>query len=125
MPAGGAATRAAWGPPAHTPIAASFNLLLPHLCSSPGVSGTALSPTTANIVIRPPSGGPWDNYQLTLCPVGGPATRCIVVTCRTTACPVTGLTPGTSYVVKASGACVCSGFAALCSVCCAVGWLAG
>jgi len=71
-------------------------------CRSPGVVGTALSPTTANVVIRPPSGGPWESYELTLCPVGGPATRCIAVTCPTTSCPVTGLTPGTSYVVQAS-----------------------
>ena len=75
--------------------------------SSPGVLGTALSPTTATVVIKPPSGGPWESYELTLCPVGGPATRCIVVTCPTTSCPVTGLTPGTSYVAQACrGLCV-------------------
>ena len=71
-------------------------------CSSPTVGGMALSPTSANIAIKPPGGGPWDRYRLTLCPVGGPAGGCVVVTCPTTSCPVNGLKPETSYVVQVS-----------------------
>jgi hypothetical protein len=70
--------------------------------SSPAVAGRALSPTTAATVIRPPIGGPWESYRLTLCPVGGPSGGCVVITCPTTSCPVSGLKAETSYVVQAS-----------------------
>jgi hypothetical protein len=72
------------------------------VCSSPTVAGRALTPTTANIVIRPPIGGPWDSYRLTLCPVGGPSGGCVLVTCPITSCPVSGLKAETSYVVQAN-----------------------
>jgi len=66
------------------------------------VDGEATSPTTANVVVTPPTGGPWEKYEVKLCPVGGPASGCVTVTCTTpSSCPVTGLTPETSYVTTA------------------------
>jgi len=66
------------------------------------VDGEATSPTTANVVVTPPAGGPWEKYELTLCPVGGPLSGCKTLNCTTpSSCPVTGLTPDTSYLTTA------------------------
>ena len=49
------------------------------------------------MVVTPPAlGGPWVAYNLTLCPMGNGA--CVKTSCSTPAsCPVTGLTPNTTY----------------------------
>ena len=58
------------------------------------------SPTTGDVTLNPPpTGGPVDMYEVTLCPIsGGP---CMVETCPTIQCPVDGLTPNTPYQVTA------------------------
>lgn len=81
-----------------------LTLPLPRICSSPAVDATPTSPTSATVAITPPpaADGPWPSYKVTACPVGGGA--CITTTCTTPAsCPLTGLTPGTTYAVTAQG----------------------
>ena len=61
------------------------------------------SPTTANVTVTPPPNGPWARYNVTLCPVAGPASECVTRVCFTPSnCPVTGLDPGTAYVTTVS-----------------------
>ena len=68
-------------------------------CRSPAVDAEPASPTTATVLITPPPNGPWTRYDLTVCPVAGPASECVNTTCTTpSSCPVTGLDPGTTYV---------------------------
>lgn len=86
-------------PPAPTPTP----------CSAPEVSAQGLLPTTGVAEVTPPGvGGPWDSYELVVCPLGtGPARRllaeggCTTVSCSPvaatgrTSCPLKGLTPDT------------------------------
>jgi len=69
------------------------------------LDATPKSTTTADIAITPPPGGPWQSYDLTVCPIGGPQSGCKTQTCpagtTTTTCLVTGLTPETTYVATA------------------------
>jgi chitodextrinase len=72
---------------------------------APSNQGVAASPKSARIQITPPqalpaSGSPWARYQLTLCPVRGPAALCVRRTCTTLSCLVPGLSPATTYVVQ-------------------------
>lgn len=64
---------------------------------SPGVTGIATAPTVATIVVTPPP-GTWDAYDITMCPVSGPATACVSSTCANPQqCMVPGLLPGKTY----------------------------
>jgi len=68
------------------------------------VDATPLTPTTATVAITPPpaADGPWPSFKVTACPIGGGA--CITTSCTTPAsCPLTGLTPDTTYAVTALG----------------------
>ena len=68
-------------------------------CRSPAVNAEPTSSTAANVTVTPPPAGPWAKYDVTVCPVAGPASECINVTCTNpTNCPVSGLDPGTTYV---------------------------
>ena len=72
---------------------------------APSNQGTPTSPVSARIQLNPPqalppSGSPWARYQLTVCPVRGPAAACVRRTCTTLTCAVTGLAPATTYVVQ-------------------------
>lgn len=68
-------------------------------CRSPVVDAEPTSPTNATVVVSIPPNGPWARYNLTTCPVAGPASECVNTTCTTpSSCPVTGLDPGTTYV---------------------------
>ena len=76
-------------------------------CSSPAVDAEPTGPTSGEVSITPPAGGPYPYYEVTLCPVGGPASECVTTRCTTpAACPVSGLTPETTYVATASIPCV-------------------
>jgi hypothetical protein len=73
--------------------------------ASPAITDSrATSPTAGTVVIAPPAEGPLPtNYTVTLTPVGGGSP--ITVTCSTpSSCPVPGLTPDTTYLVRALGA---------------------
>ena len=66
-------------------------------------AAAATSPYAGTVTIAPPAGTQPTNYTVTLMPVDGGAS--ITVTCTTPAsCPVTGLDPGTTYLVSAAGA---------------------
>ena len=72
---------------------------------APSNAGLATNPTRADVVVVPPaklapSGSPWQQYQLTVCPVRGPYTACIRQTCATLKCPVRNLSPLTTYTVQ-------------------------
>ena len=72
--------------------------------TSPALStATPTGPTTGSVTIKPPTSGPQPtSYTVTLTPVGGGSP--VVVTCADPDdCPVTGLTPDTTYTVKAVG----------------------
>ena len=77
--------------------------------STPGASAPSLStatptgPTTGSVTIEPPVGGPIPtSYTVTLVPEGGGSP--ITASCSNPKdCPVTGLTPGTTYKVTAVG----------------------
>jgi len=62
----------------------------------------ATSPHTGTVTVSPPSGTQPTIYTVILAPVeGGPT---VTVTCTTpTSCPVTGLDPGTTYLVSRAG----------------------
>ena len=63
----------------------------------------ATSPYAGTVTIAPPAGTQPTNYTVTLTPVDGGPT--ITVTCTTPAsCPVTGLDPGTTYLVSGAAA---------------------
>ena len=73
---------------------------------SPAITDTsASSPTAGTVVIAPPPTGPQPpNYTVTLTPVDGGAP--ITVTCSTPSnCPVTGLSPDTTYLVSTMALC--------------------
>ena len=76
-------------------------------CSAPSITVAALNATSAEVDITPPaSGGPFPQYSLELCPVGsgGAAPACFNARCTTTTnCRVGGLSPGTEYLVTATG----------------------
>lgn len=81
-----------------TPASNTLTFVTP-AAAGPAVEATPDTPTTADVLVTPPTGGPWDHYDLTLCPIGGGT--CVTSTCNTaapTACPVTGLEPETTYV---------------------------
>ncbi|KAL4448135.1 hypothetical protein ABPG75_005354 [Micractinium tetrahymenae] len=87
-----------------TPPSNTLNFVTP-AAGTPIAAGKALSPTAANISVQPPTGGPWLSYALTLCPVGGPQSKCVTAgpcpaSTSPSACPVQGLTPSTTYVVQ-------------------------
>ena len=68
---------------------------------SPKITDTkATSPFAGTVSIAPPPSGPQPtNYTVTLTPIDGGAA--VVVTCSTpSSCPVTGLDPGTTYLVS-------------------------
>jgi hypothetical protein len=59
------------------------------------------SPTTANILLNPPTtGGPVSLYDVRLCPLAGGG-RCVSATSPTINCRATGLTSGATYRVSA------------------------
>ena len=70
-------------------------------CSAPGITVNQpdVTPTSATAKVTPPAtGGPYDNYKLTVCPKFGPASDCKQFDCAPAdiaACPLTGLTPNT------------------------------
>lgn len=64
---------------------------------APGVTGTIAAPTEATIVVTPPPGA-WNAFEITMCPVSGPATACVNSTCADPQqCRVPGLLPGKTY----------------------------
>ena len=66
-------------------------------------SATDTSPTTADVTIQPPSSGPLPtNYTVTLVPEGG-GSPITVVCINPNHCPITGLSPDTTYTVTAVG----------------------
>lgn len=72
---------------------------------APSNAAVATNPTRVNVVVvqpakRAPSGSPWQEYRVTVCPVAGPYTTCIHQTCAALACPVRGLAPLTTYTVQ-------------------------
>jgi hypothetical protein len=71
-------------------------------CRSPVIAAAdPTSPTTASVLLNPPtSGGPVTSYNVQLCPAAGNE-RCVTATCPKVNCPITGLTPGTIYHVSA------------------------
>ena len=86
-------------------------LLVTPAAGAPRVSAQPLGPTTAQISITPPAGGPWTYHQVNLCPVGGGT--CTTQPCATpssalTTCQVDGLKTLISYVVQVGGA-LCGG----------------
>ena len=70
-------------------------------CSPPGTSVNDVDTTTTatTVKVTPPAlGGAYDNYKLSVCPVGGQAADCKTFNCapaNIAACPVTGLAPNT------------------------------
>lgn len=73
--------------------------------NAPANEGVPTSPTKANIQLRPPnspapSGSPWTSYQVTVCPVQGPSTKCVRKICTASPCPISGLSPATTYIVQ-------------------------
>ena len=79
--------------------------------AAPTITDTnATSPFTGTVSIAPPATGPQPtNYTVTLTPVDGGSP--ITVICSTpSSCPVTGLDPGTTYLVRRQA----DGRAALC-----------
>lgn len=72
---------------------------------APSNQGVPTGPKQANIQITPPqalppSGSPWVQFKLTVCPVRGPSTACVRRTCTTLLCTVPGLSLATTYVVQ-------------------------
>lgn len=98
MPGSAGAPRCAHAPSApteRTEFAACFPL---PCCSAPTITAQLTGSTTAGVAITPPAGGPWSEYAVTLCPIGG-GSACITTKCTTpSSCPVGGLTPETTYV---------------------------
>ena len=72
-------------------------------CRSPIIAiADPTSPTAANILLNPPTtGGPVTSYEVKLCPAPPASGACVSRSCPTISCPVTGLTPGASYIVSA------------------------
>ena len=64
-------------------------------------SADPASPTTANVLLNPPTtGGPVSLYDVRLCPTAGGG-RCVPATSPSINCPVPGLTPGATYRASA------------------------
>lgn len=84
-----------------TPPSNTLSFVTP-AAGAPTLDASPVSPYQGSVVVAPPAGGPWDSYSLVLCPVGGPAADCVQATCPAgptpSTCPVSGLTPETSYV---------------------------
>ena len=72
-------------------------------CRSPILAaGDPTSPTTASILLNPPtSGGLVTSYEVQLCPAPPAGGACISKPCATVNCRVTGLVPGATYIVSA------------------------
>ena len=89
-----------------TPASGTASLTTPDSGSdsptaSPTITDTsATSPTSGTVVIAPPAVGPLPtNYTVTLTPIDGGSP--ITVVCTTPSrCPVSGLTPDTTYMVR-------------------------
>lgn len=69
-------------------------------CRSPSINASPTGPFTASATISPRPGmtGP---YTVTATPLGGGTPVAIV--CKTPTCPITGLKPGVTYDVSATG----------------------
>ena len=86
------------------PVEGSPTVSTPAGPTSPALTtATPTGPTTGSVTIEPPASGPQPtSYTVTLTPVGGGSP--IVVTCANVDdCPVTGLTPDTTYTITAVG----------------------
>jgi len=86
------------------PVEGTRTVSTPAGSGSPALNtATPTSPTTAAVTIEPPTSGPVPaNYTVTLTPVGGGSP--ITVTCvNPDDCPITGLTPDTTYTASAVG----------------------
>ena len=86
------------------PVEGTRTVSTPAGPTSPAITTAVPSgPTTGSVTIKPPPSGPHPtNYTVTLTPAGGGSP--IVVTCANPDnCPVTGLTPDTTYAVTAVG----------------------
>ena len=86
--------------------------LHPLLCRAPVLKGRLTGPRSATYVVTPPANGPWDVYNVTLCPVGPGACRASLYV-DNTQCAFNGLAPLTSYVAKAVALRVVGGAGAL------------
>lgn len=50
--------------------------------NAPANTGEPQSPTVAEVAISPPSvGGPYEKFEVTACPIGGPSDACVKRTC--------------------------------------------
>ena len=95
-----------------TPASGTASLTTPDSGSdsptaSPTITDTsATSPTSGTVVIAPPAVGPLPtNYTVTLTPVDGGSP--ITVVCTTpSSCPVSGLAPDTTYIVRPLHGCL-------------------